>query len=111
MTLLAAILFMALTAEAAVVSWYGWSHQGKPTASGELFDCRKMTCASWKHPFGTWLTVRHNGRSVRVRVNDRGPAKHLRRDLDLSLAAFRRLEDPAVGLIRHATITHDYTNR
>lgn len=83
-----------------VASWYGWDHQGKLTASGEAFDCRKLTCASWRYPIGTVLRVTYGGRSVTVRVNDRGPARRLGREIDLSLAAFERLADPSVGLIR-----------
>lgn len=103
MRTLIAILVCA-TSQAAVCSWYGWSHQGRLQADGTPFDCRRMTCATWQYPLGTWLTVTHRGRSVRVLVADRGPAKRLHRDLDLSLAAFRRLEDPDVGLLRNAKV-------
>lgn len=96
---LAAILGLCLSAEGAVCSWYGFERQGKRQANGQPFDCRRMTCATWQYPMGTWLTVTHRGRSVRVLVTDRGPAKRLHRDLDLSLAAFRRLADPDIGLI------------
>lgn len=59
-----------------------------------------MTCASWNHRFNTHIAVRYDGKIAIVRVNDRGPAKSLKRDLDLSLAAFRSLCDPDAGLIK-----------
>ena len=83
----------------AVCSWYGWEHAGKRTASGEKFDPMKLTCASWHHPFGTRIAVRMGSKSVVVTVNDRGPAKRLKRDLDLSLAAFSKICHPDAGVI------------
>jgi rare lipoprotein A len=68
-----------------VASWYGEWHEGRPTASGETFDPSKLTAAHPTLPLGTRLRVtnRQNGRSVDVRVNDRGP--HVAgRALDLS---------------------------
>ena len=64
-------------------SWYGNEFHGRPTASGERYDQYAFTCAHRTLPFGTWLRVTFRGRSVIVRVNDRGPfAKG--RILDLS---------------------------
>lgn len=56
-------------------TWYGWADWGNSTASGEKFNPNAMTCASPWLPFGTMLkvTLLSNGRSVVVRVNDRGP--------------------------------------
>ena len=56
-------------------TWYGWADWGNSTASGEKFNPNAMTCASPWLPFGTMLkvTLLENGRSVVVRVNDRGP--------------------------------------
>jgi len=58
-----------------VVSWYGEQFHDRPTASGELFDANAMTMAHPTLPFGTKVKVTNlrNGRSVVVRVNDRGP--------------------------------------
>ena len=73
-------------------SWYGETHHGRRTASGELFDMHALTAAHPTLPFGTRLRVTHtkSGRAVEVRVNDRGP--HTRgRILDLSYAAARAL--------------------
>jgi rare lipoprotein A len=67
-------------------SWYGGELHGKPTASGEVFDEDAFTCAHRTLPFGTWLKVSFRGRSVIVKVNDRGPAVKSRA-LDLSRGA------------------------
>ena len=58
-----------------VASWYGADFQGNPTASGERFDARAMTAAHPSLPLGTRVRVINlaNGRSVVVRVTDRGP--------------------------------------
>jgi rare lipoprotein A len=73
-------------------SWYGSRHQGHATASGEAFDMNKLTAAHRTMPFGTRLRVTNveNGRSVVVRVNDRGPWVN-DRVLDVSLAAAKAL--------------------
>lgn len=55
-------------------SWYGAEYHGKPTASGEVFDQYAFTCAHRTLPFGTYLRVTFLGRSVIVKVNDRGPS-------------------------------------
>jgi rare lipoprotein A len=56
-------------------SYYGDWHQGKPTASGEPFNKNDLTAASTTLPLGTKAKVINieNGRSIVVRVNDRGP--------------------------------------
>ncbi|MES2820695.1 MAG: septal ring lytic transglycosylase RlpA family protein [Pseudomonadota bacterium] len=73
-------------------SWYGARHQGKRTASGERFDLNALTAAHRTLPFGTQVQVTHlqNGKTVVVRINDRGP--HTRdRLIDLSQQAADRL--------------------
>lgn len=57
-------------------SWYGAFHHGKRTASGELFNMHAFTAAHRTLPLGTHVRVTNlsNGKSVVVRVNDRGPA-------------------------------------
>jgi rare lipoprotein A len=67
-------------------SWYGAEFHGKPTASGEVFDQYAYTCAHKTLPFGTYLRVTFLGRSVIVKVNDRGPSVK-GRVLDLSRGA------------------------
>ena len=73
-------------------SWYGPSFQGHRTASGERYDMHGYTAAHPTLPFGTQLEVRNveNGRSVKVRVNDRGPFSR-KRILDLSYAAAKEI--------------------
>ena len=66
-------------------SWYGPGFHGRKTASGERFNSYDITAAHRSLPFGTRLKVTNetNGRSVVVRVNDRGPFAH-RRIIDLA---------------------------
>jgi peptidoglycan lytic transglycosylase len=74
-----------------VASFYG-NESGSKTASGQRFNENAMTAAHRSLPFGTRLRVTHNGRSVVVTINDRGPFIK-GRVLDLSTGAAR-----AVGL-------------
>jgi rare lipoprotein A (peptidoglycan hydrolase) len=69
-------------------SWYGPELHGEPTASGEPFDMHDLTAAHRTLPLGTRVQVRNltNGRSVEVRINDRGPFPE-ERIIDLSRAA------------------------
>lgn len=74
------------------VSWYGPGFHGRRTANGEVFDTNELTMAHRTLPFGTEVRVTNlaNGRSVVLRVNDRGP--YVRgRIADLSHAAAARL--------------------
>jgi len=77
-------------------SWYGPGFHGKKTANGEIYDQMALTAAHKSLKFGTLLKVTNprNGRSVIVRINDRGPYIE-GRDLDLSKAAAKEL-----GLMR-----------
>lgn len=56
-------------------SWYGKRFHGRKTANGEAYNMFQMTAAHRTLPMGTWVRVTnlHNGRSVVVRINDRGP--------------------------------------
>lgn len=82
-------------------SWYGKAHHGQRTASGEPFDMHTLTAAHRTLPFGTIVRVTNlgNGRSVNVRINDRGPFRH-GRIIDLSYEAARRLGIVATGTAR-----------
>ncbi len=73
-------------------SWYGRAFQGRRTTSGERFNRFEYTCAHKTLPFGTRLRVTNptNGKSVVVRVTDRGPFRH-QRILDLAEVAARPL--------------------
>lgn len=77
----------------AVVSYYAGDFHGKKTSNGEYFNMNAMTCASKNLPFNTILKVTNlaNGKSVEVRVNDRGPFVP-GRELDLSKAAAVQLD-------------------
>jgi rare lipoprotein A len=73
-----------------LASWYGGNDgfEGKPTASGEIYDSSLLTAAHRELPFGTVVDVtnQQNGKTVRVRINDRGPFVR-GRIIDLSRAA------------------------
>ena len=74
-----------------LVSWYGQHFHARPTASGEPFDATAMTMAHPTLPFGTQVKVTNprNGRSVVLRVNDRGPFVGSRvADLSQAAAAY-----------------------
>lgn len=64
-----------VTVQEGLASWYGERFHARPTASGELFDATAMTMAHPTLPFGTQVKVTNlrNGRTVVLRVNDRGP--------------------------------------
>ncbi len=82
-------------------SYYGRAFHGKTTASGETFDMYAMTCAHRTLPLGTLLRVENldNGRTVTVRVNDRGPYVE-GRIVDLSYGAAERLGMLETGTAR-----------
>jgi rare lipoprotein A (peptidoglycan hydrolase) len=78
--------------EVVKASWYGGKFSGRHTASGERFDPNRMTAASKTLPIGSVVRVTNpeTGRSVNVRINDRGP--YVRgRSLDLSRGAARKI--------------------
>ncbi len=82
-----------------VTSFYGIKFHGKLTSNGEIFDMNKLTCAHKTLPFNTILKVTNedNGKSVIVRVNDRGPFIE-GRDLDLAYAAAKEIDLIGVGV-------------
>jgi len=85
--------------EVGIASWYGGRHQGRLTASGEIFDENRLTAAHRKLPLETNARVTNleNGRSVEVKVNDRGP--YIRgRVIDLSARAAQELGMTQRGL-------------
>lgn len=81
-------------------SWYGPEFHGRRTSSGEIYDMHQLTAAHRELPLGTWVMVTNldNGRSVEVRVNDRGPFVP-DRILDVSYAAGRLLGMIGPGVI------------
>jgi rare lipoprotein A len=88
--------------QAGLATWYGGSFAGKKTANGERFDPTKYTAAHRKLPFGTWVEVRRSdtGRTVRVRINDRGPWGDDRRIIDLSRKAAEDLDVVREGVAK-----------
>jgi rare lipoprotein A len=82
-----------------IASYYADEFDGRTTANGETYDMNALTAAHRTLPFNSRVRVtnRENGKSVVVRINDRGPFKG-DRIIDLSLAAAK-----AVGLIAHGT--------
>ena len=81
-------------------SWYGETHHGKFTASGEKYNMYDYTAAHKTLKLGTKLLITNtkNGKSVIVRVNDRGPYVK-GRDLDLSKKAFSDIASLNSGII------------
>ncbi len=79
--------------------WYGKDYDGRRTASGEVFDMRKLTAAHPSLPFGTIVRIRNltNDKTVLVRVNDRGPTVR-GRIIDLSYGAAKEIDMVAAGL-------------
>ena len=75
-----------------MASWYGRQFHGRKTASGDTFDMYAMTAAHRRLPLNCYIRVTNkaNGKSVVVKVNDRGPF-HGNRVLDLSYAAANKL--------------------
>lgn len=82
-----------------MASWYGPDFHGKRTANGEVYNMYDYTAAHKTLPFGTYVRVKNldNGRSVVVRINDRGPFVR-DRIIDLSYAAAR-----AIGMVGPGT--------
>jgi len=88
-------------AETGIASWYGNTFHRKRTASGETFDAKALTAAHPTLPFGTWVqvTLLSTGRSVVVRITDRGP--HIaNRLIDISRAAAAK-----IGLVQRGADT------
>lgn len=88
-------------AEEGLASWYGRRFHGKKTASGELYDMYAMTAAHPTLPIPSYarVTALNNGKSVVVRINDRGPF-HSNRVIDLSYTAAHKLGYVGMGSTR-----------
>ncbi|NOZ13845.1 MAG: septal ring lytic transglycosylase RlpA family protein [Acidobacteria bacterium] len=86
--------------ESGLASWYGKDFDGKPTASGEIYDMYKISAAHKTLPLGTHVLVKNekNGRTLDVVINDRGPFVH-GRIIDLSYAAARKLGSVEDGVV------------
>lgn len=96
--------------EEGIASWYGGrdGFEGKPTASGEIYDSSLLTAAHRELPLGSIVDVTNldNGKTIRVRINDRGPFV-AGRVIDLSRAAAGEigLLGPGVGPVRLDVVT------
>ncbi|MBT4521286.1 MAG: septal ring lytic transglycosylase RlpA family protein [Halieaceae bacterium] len=96
--------------ERGIASWYGVKFQGKQTSNGEKFDLYGSTAAHKTLPIPSYVRVtnQHNGRSIVVRVNDRGPF-HADRLIDLSYAAAVKLgfveKGTAMVEVEHISVT------
>jgi rare lipoprotein A len=86
-------------------SWYGPGLHGKRTANGETFNTNALTAAHKTLPFGTQVQVKNErtGKSVVVRINDRGPYAH-GRVIDLSKAAAAAVGISGVGQVTLAAL-------
>ena len=88
-----------MVTEKGQASYYGDKFEGRKTANGEIFSQQKMTAAHRTLPFGTIVVVKNisNGKTVKVRINDRGPFVS-GRIIDLSRAAAAALGYINAGL-------------
>ena len=92
-----------LVVQYGVASWYGPDFHGKPTSSGEIYDMYQLTCAHNSFPLGTMVMVTNleNGRSVELRVNDRGPfVKERIIDVSYTAAKILALWEKGTALVR-----------
>ena len=89
--------------EEGIASWYGHPYHGRPAADGEIYDMEKLVAAHRLMPFNTWVRVTNlqNGKTIDVRIIDRGPFVE-GRIIDLSKAAARHIDllGPGIGRVR-----------
>ena len=87
--------------ETGIASYYASSYDGKKTANGEIFRSSKLTAAHKKLPFGTKVKVTNlsNGKTVKVRINDRGPFVE-GRIIDLTAKAAKKIDMLHMGVTR-----------
>jgi rare lipoprotein A len=87
--------------ETGVASWYGHPYHGRASASGEIYDMERLTAAHRTLPFHSWVRVYDldNGKTVEVRINDRGPFVD-GRVIDLSHAAASSIDMVRPGLAK-----------
>lgn len=87
--------------ETGMASFYSESYNGRKTANGEIYRSSRLTAAHKTLPFGTKVKVTNlsNGRSVKVRINDRGPFIP-GRIIDLTRAAARKIDMENAGVVK-----------
>ncbi|MDO1448035.1 septal ring lytic transglycosylase RlpA family protein [Rhodocytophaga aerolata] len=90
-----------LRTETGMASFYANKHNGKKTASGERYQSSKLTAAHKTLPFGTMVKVTNlsNGKTVEVRINDRGPFAR-GRIIDLSRSAAKQIDMINAGVTK-----------
>lgn len=90
-----------VTSTSGSASWYGGQFHGRKTANGERFNMNGLTAAHRSLPFGTKVRVTNqkNGKSVVVRINDRGPF-HGNRMIDLSRGAASAVDMLGTGVAK-----------
>ena len=91
--------------QSGIASYYADKFNGMKTANGEIFDENKLTAAHKTLPFGTMVKVTNlvNGKSVIVRINDRGPFV-AGRIIDLSKAAAKKINLIEAGVVKVTVI-------
>ncbi len=115
LTFLTVVLMSSTSSKITNVSWYGPGFHGKMTANGETYNQDDITAASPVLPFNTLVRVTNldNGKSIVVRINDRGPYKcikgtstavrplepHPKRGFDLSKGAFSKIANIDKGVL------------
>jgi rare lipoprotein A len=100
--------------EEGLASQYGSAHQGKTTADGEHFDPSALTAAHRSLPFNTIVRVTNleSGKTVKVRINDRGPfLKGRIIDLSTAAAATLGMAKDGIGKVRVDAFAADQTQR
>lgn len=102
MVIFTILCIFVLSQQSGMATYYGKVYHGRKTASGEIFNMHKLTCASSsKYKFGTMLKITNisNGKSVIVKVNDRG-RDIVGNRIDLSQAAFGEIANLKTGIIK-----------
>ena len=96
----------AFQIEEGIASWYGKPFHGRITSNGETYNMFTDSVAHKSYPHDTWAIVINldNGKSILVRVNDRGPFID-GRIIDLSYSAFKKIADPSKGLFNAKVLT------
>lgn len=97
--LLLTVFVLTSTEASAKTVWASWYQHGKVTANGERYNPDGLTVAHKFLPFGTKLRLTRNGKSIIVRVNDRGPFIK-GREIDLSRGAARVLGCIEIGICK-----------
>ena len=104
------LLFAAVPVKAKDCGKASFYHEGRRTANGERFHPDGLTAAHRSLPFGSIVHVSNGRRTVRVRINDRGPAAWTGRVIDLSRGAARQLGMIPAGVCRVCFTTQGHTH-